>query len=140
MTDAPLIGTASGSPFWMVWCDGKRKGPARRHDTKESADTEANRLATRHPGKAFFVLQAVSHERIDAATAPAPDASLTGEAHRQRHVELHRMLDELYADFLRHNSADDMARARAGEPFGLERPIGDLLKWSYEQTQYPTEA
>lgn len=52
-----------------------------------------------------------------------------GEAHRERHAILHKMLDELLADFALHT----------GLPV-LSRTIGELLKWSYEQTIQPTEA
>lgn len=42
--------------------------------------------------------------------------------HRARHIELHRMLDELYADFIRQTDADST------------NPISRFLKWSFEQT------
>lgn len=59
--------------------------------------------------------------------APAP---LTPEAHQARHVELHRALDELFADYIGHH---------LGARQFLDLPIGTLLRWSYEQTQHPTE-
>lgn len=44
--------------FWMVWSpQGSR--PTRRHYTRESADTEASRLANANPGTEFFTLKAV---------------------------------------------------------------------------------
>ena len=43
------------APFWMVYRDGGR-GPEYRHDTAESAETEAARLATLNPGDVFFIL------------------------------------------------------------------------------------
>jgi hypothetical protein len=50
--------------FWMVW--GTQRGlPTRKHDTKESAQAEAMRLATKQPGELFVVLAAV-----DAYVAP----------------------------------------------------------------------
>jgi hypothetical protein len=54
-------------------------------------------------------------------------SALTYDAHRQRHVALHQALDELLADFI---------RATPGPPW-LQRPIEDLLRWSYRQTQAP---
>lgn len=57
-------------------------------------------------------------------------AGLTGEAHRERHIELHRMLDELVADFLMHNPQALPTRAT----------VLDLMTWSHHQTLEPTEA
>ena len=53
---------------------------------------------------------------------------MTTEEHRQRHIELHRALDELVADWITH------ARARPSEGTVL-----DLLRWSSSQAEYPTE-
>jgi len=50
------------------------------------------------------------------------------DKHRMRHVELHRALDELLADF---------ARTRKGTI--LDRQISELLAWSYQETKSPTE-
>jgi hypothetical protein len=60
-------------------------------------------------------------------------APMTFQEHRQRHIELHRALDELYADFLSHN-------LRPGHsanffPVTMDR----LMEWSYRQTQSPDE-
>lgn len=51
--------------------------------------------------------------------------------HRARHITLHRYLDELWADWLRHSA----------EPFrGMDEvTVGELIRWSYEQTKSPTE-
>lgn len=44
--------------FWLVWRhDGA--SPTVRHPTSAAAYAEANRLALRHPGAEFFVLEAV---------------------------------------------------------------------------------
>ena len=48
------------------------------------------------------------------------------EKHRERHELLHRMFDELIADFIRHTGK------------GLQAPIMDLLLWSAEQAKNPT--
>jgi hypothetical protein len=45
-------------------------------------------------------------------------------AHRKRHARLHKMLDELIADFI------DETQALPSKTTLLE-----LLKWSYKQTQ-----
>ena len=48
--------------------------------------------------------------------------------HKERHVELHKMLDELVADFLSQTN---------GLP--SKTTVMELMKWSYEQTVAPTE-
>ena len=53
---------------------------------------------------------------------------MTPDEHRARHVELHRALDELFADFVAH---------QPGSRF-LERPILELIKWSHTQTIEPS--
>jgi hypothetical protein len=52
------------------------------------------------------------------------------QIHRLRHVELHRALDELLADYMRHHPEQNRF---------LETPIGTLLGWSHEQTIDPAE-
>lgn len=44
--------------FWLVWSDDGR-APTRKHWTKASAETEADRLATSHPGQVFTILACV---------------------------------------------------------------------------------
>ena len=53
---------------------------------------------------------------------------MTPDEHRARHVELHRALDELFADFVVH---------QPGSRF-LERPIFELMNWSHMQTIEPS--
>jgi hypothetical protein len=48
------------------------------------------------------------------------------EEHKQRHIELHQAFDELLAGFI----------TATNEP-PLNRPIKDLVEWSYKQTQEP---
>jgi hypothetical protein len=55
--------------------------------------------------------------------------AITLEEHRARHVELHRSLDELVADFIRHT-----------DRLPSETSVMDLMMWSHAQTQNPTEA
>lgn len=49
--------------FWMVSGDG----PASyRHLSQASAEEEAQRLARLHPGRAFFVMEAIAvHRKVD---------------------------------------------------------------------------
>lgn len=54
--------------------------------------------------------------------------ALTLENHRQRHVKLHRALDELAADYLRHHPGVSFSRMSALE----------LMQWAYDQTLNPT--
>lgn len=46
-------------PFWMVYGAGQR-APEYRHDTRESAENEAKRLARFNPGIRFFVLETIA--------------------------------------------------------------------------------
>lgn len=50
------------------------------------------------------------------------------EEHRLRHVKLHKMLDELIADFMRHTNK------RTSQTTLLE-----LMQWSCEQTKNPKD-
>jgi len=52
---------------------------------------------------------------------------MTREEHIQRHIELHKALDELLADWIRHTNGS------------LYDPLDGFLKWSFEQTKDPTE-
>ena len=53
---------------------------------------------------------------------------MTREKHKQRHVELHRALDELLADFLRHTTR-----------LPSSTTVLELMRWSHSQTLNPTE-
>lgn len=62
--DGPVMEVRQGlveevKPFWFVWT---KKGhvPKRCHDTRGSAEAEAERLARKCPGKKFIILEAVS--------------------------------------------------------------------------------
>lgn len=55
---------------------------------------------------------------------------MTTEEHKQRHIELHKSLDELIADFVYNNS--DLTTF-------TDQPIMALMTWSYQQTLNPTE-
>jgi len=50
------------------------------------------------------------------------------QAHIQRHILLHQYLDELLADFIIHTNK-----------LPSKTKIIELMEWSYQQTQKPTE-
>ena len=52
---------------------------------------------------------------------------MLSEKHKKRHVELHKKLDELVADFIAHT-----------EKLLSETTLLELMRWSFEQTQYPS--
>lgn len=64
-------------PFFMVYGLGKHY-PTHVHNTVESAEAEANRLAAKHPGIPFYVLGtigralhvAVQYSRIEPYEVP----------------------------------------------------------------------
>ena len=45
--------------FWVVWCP-QTGHPTVKHMTRQEAVAESERLARKHPGCVFYVLQAVS--------------------------------------------------------------------------------
>jgi hypothetical protein len=55
---------------------------------------------------------------------------MTPEEHKQRHVELHRALDELFADYIEHHPDEHQF---------TQMPLIDLMTWSHEQTIESTE-
>lgn len=63
--------------FWMVYGEGQG-APTYKHDSKQSAEEEAQRLALRHPGIAFYALKATS-----IAFAASPSVSVAKLARRQ---------------------------------------------------------
>lgn len=52
---------------------------------------------------------------------------MTRKEHRARHKMLHAFMDELVADFLRHNPTK-----------GLRSSLLELMEWSHSQTIEPT--
>lgn len=48
--------------FWLVWCP-KNGSPMRMHTSRIETGFEAERLAAKHPGSDFFVLQTLSASR-----------------------------------------------------------------------------
>jgi hypothetical protein len=58
------------------------------------------------------------------------NCEMTHEAHKARHEMLHRCLDELLADYLRHHAMDRV--------FIANIRMWDLIQWSHDQTKNPT--
>lgn len=54
---------------------------------------------------------------------------MTPEEHKERHKLLHRMLDELFADYIAHHP---------DQSGFLKMPVFDLVRWSKEQRENPT--
>jgi len=55
---------------------------------------------------------------------------MTTEEHRKRHIELHRALDELFADYIDHHPNKSSFSSLT---------VFELISWSHEQTIIPTE-
>lgn len=55
------------------------------------------------------------------------------EEHRTRHIELHRALDELVADFMQSRITN------GGEYLPSKVPLTTLMYWSHAQTQNPED-
>lgn len=45
------------APFWLLWCPTVTNPPRFQHDTYESAEREAERLACIYPGNTFYVVE-----------------------------------------------------------------------------------
>lgn len=56
--------------------------------------------------------------------------SLTSDEHKARHKQLHKAFDELLADWMHHHP---------DRTSFLNAPVSELMRWSFEQTQEPTE-
>ena len=54
---------------------------------------------------------------------------MTKAEHKRRHEQLHRSLDELFADYVYHHPVVGIY---------LDIPYKKLLEWSFEQTKNPT--
>lgn len=53
---------------------------------------------------------------------------MTTKEHKERHEYLHKRLDELAADYMRHNPGKLLSTTT----------VMELVQWSYQQTQKPT--
>jgi len=56
------------------------------------------------------------------------EKKLTKKEHKERHIELHKAVDELVADFITHTGK-----------LPSQASLLDLMSWSHEQTLNPTE-
>lgn len=64
----------------------------------------------------------------------------TPEGHKARHELLHKMLDELVADWVNHTvHAGDFQDASIELKLPSNTFLSELMEWSYQQTQNPTE-
>ncbi len=54
----PITISATAEPYWYVFDETGRGAPRRMHDTRASAQAEAQRLASDNRGSRFVVLQA----------------------------------------------------------------------------------
>ncbi len=59
--------------FWMIWRPQAGQ-PQKKHDTIESARTEANRLAQANPTKCYFILEGI--ERYQTSFPPVETVEL----------------------------------------------------------------
>lgn len=58
--------------FWIVWNES-HGFPTKRHESQESAEKEAARIAEKHPGARVFVMDAYCHYSVE----PMPMAKKT---------------------------------------------------------------
>jgi hypothetical protein len=58
----PNYGYPDAAPFWLVWNENGYP-PRYRHETKDSAQAEAARLASSRPGQEFHVLACMATVR-----------------------------------------------------------------------------
>lgn len=63
---------------------------------------------------------------------------LSRDQHRERHEKLHRALDELWADWLRHHTTPGIEPGKFKSMDDLT--VGELIRWSDQQTIDPTES
>jgi hypothetical protein len=60
--------------FWMVWTKHGKRPPRYAHSTYQSAEAEVERLARKHPGRKFFILEAVSKRHFPALVSTPTEA------------------------------------------------------------------
>ncbi len=56
-------------------------------------------------------------------------SKMTQEEHKERHLNLHKSLDELIADFIVHNT----------DKRPSSTTVMELMAWSHQQTTNPTQ-
>ncbi|BAO88942.1 DUF2188 domain-containing protein [Caballeronia cordobensis] len=57
---------STGETFWLVWSPTGHVPPSFRHESRENAIAEAERLARSRVGAEFFVLQATDLRLVDS--------------------------------------------------------------------------
>jgi len=62
--------------FWAVWRETGGAPPSRRHETKEVAIKEAERL-TRQTGESYYILEVIG--KVAPAYAPVEYQEINGE-------------------------------------------------------------
>jgi len=63
---------AKVKPFWMIYNLTRGGPPTRIHAEPWVADAEARRLAQKHPGDIFVILQAVAKAQTEFYCPPRP--------------------------------------------------------------------
>ncbi len=56
---------------------------------------------------------------------------MTKSEHKQKHIDLHKSLDELFADYIYHHKDESQF---------IQMPLIKLITWSSEQSKNPTES
>ncbi|RQZ89923.1 hypothetical protein DF053_08750 [Burkholderia cepacia] len=51
--------------FFIIWCPTGPYPPKHRHESRDAAVQEAERLARVHPGNEFYVMQADTMRAVD---------------------------------------------------------------------------
>jgi hypothetical protein len=61
-----------------IWCIWNKRGRMPRvfHETREKAEAEAQRLARKHPGHKFIVIQMESKWHVPSGTTPTEETEL----------------------------------------------------------------
>lgn len=52
------------TPFWFVWSP-ENGAPTHQHPSQDAAISEAERLARRHKGETFIVLESICARKVD---------------------------------------------------------------------------
>lgn len=68
------------SGHWFVWTK-KGRAPRFAHETRESAEREAERLARLHPGQKFHLMQSVGKAFAHTPIAPEMEAAAEAACH-----------------------------------------------------------
>lgn len=52
------------APFWIVWSPEGSRPPRYRHNSVNTAEAEARRLAAEHPGQDFYVARIIGRAQM----------------------------------------------------------------------------